>query len=327
MVRLQSKTLLGAAALLAVASFAVPSARAQTEDEAVVFHGPAVVARGHTVESLVVFEGPTRVDGTVTEDVVALGGDVYVTGVVGGDVVALGGVPHVASSARIGGDIVSSRTPAIAHGASVNGHVRQPSHQDGGAWSALLAYFLSWLGMAISVGVLALLLGWLVPPQARDTLYRTARAEPGASLGVGLLITLGLPLLAVAAMLTVVGIPLGVAVLLALVLVALAGFVATGWVIGRAIAERTQRPHEELRARLGWVLLGVGLLSAAALIPFVGGLVWVAASALGTGAAALAIYRSRRPRVEPPGERARPAAEEEPTFEPPPYPEERPAGA
>lgn len=313
--------------LLVSPSVHAQDGRADQDDHAVVFRGAAKVPEGRTIDSIVVFQGPTRVDGTVIHDVVALRGDVYVKGTVGGDVVALGGVPHLASSAHVDGDVVSSKPAMIARGAHVSGAVRAVGAH-GAAWGGWVVYLLTWLGMTISAGLLALLLGWLVPARASDALYRTARSDPGVSLGVGVLIAIVLPVLAIAAMLTIVGIPLGVAVLFALVLLAFAGFVASGWVLGRAITHRRARAtrEETWGTRIGDVLLGVAILSAVSLIPVIGNLIWIGASFLGIGAAALAAYRARRKPLGPPAERA-PREPEPRTFEPPPYPEERPAGA
>jgi hypothetical protein len=88
------------------------------------------------------------------------------------------------------------------------------------------------------------------------------------------------------ALVTIVGIPLGLGVLAALALIYTLGYTATGWIIGRRI----------LGTRTGWVvafLLGWGILRALALIPAVGGLIWFAAVVFGLGALAVTIWRAR----------------------------------
>jgi hypothetical protein len=97
----------------------------------------------------------------------------------------------------------------------------------------------------------------------------------------------GLPALAVVLFITLVGIPLAIAVLLALLPVYAIGYATSAWLLGRAIV----RPP---RGRVPAFLAGWGILRAIALIPFVGGLAWFAAAVFGLGALAIALWRSRR---------------------------------
>ena len=108
----------------------------------------------------------------------------------------------------------------------------------------------------------------------------------GPSIGWGLLAFFGLPILAIIALVTIVGIPLGLGVLAALALIYTLGYSATAWIIGRRI----------LRPATPWVLaflLGWGILRLLALIPIVGGLIWFAAVVFGLGALTVTIWRAR----------------------------------
>jgi hypothetical protein len=112
------------------------------------------------------------------------------------------------------------------------------------------------------------------------------RSGIGPSIGLGLLVLFGLPVLAVIALVTVVGIPLGVGLLAALLLIYALGYSATAWVVGRSI----------LRPPTAWVvafLAGWAILRVVALVPILGGLVWFAAVVFGLGALAVAIWRAR----------------------------------
>src|SRR5690606_29897651 len=93
------------------------------EGHAVVFGGPVVVREDQHLNALVVFDGPTRVDGTVAGDVVALDGDVDVAGEVGGDLVALDGAVRLERTARIGGDVRAAEGAVLADGAEVSGTI------------------------------------------------------------------------------------------------------------------------------------------------------------------------------------------------------------
>ena len=112
------------------------------------------------------------------------------------------------------------------------------------------------------------------------------RTRIGPSIGWGLLAFFGLPILAIIALVTIVGIPLGLGLLAALALIYTLGYTATAWIVGRRI----------LRAGTAWAvafLLGWGILRVLALIPVVGGLIWFAAVVFGLGALAVAIWRAR----------------------------------
>ena len=85
-------------------------------------------------------------------------------------------------------------------------------------------------------------------------------SDAGPSIGWGLLAFFGLPILAIVALVTIVGIPLGLGVLAALALIYSLGYTATAWIIGRRI----------LRPGTLWVLAfgpGWGILRVLALDP------------------------------------------------------------
>ena len=112
------------------------------------------------------------------------------------------------------------------------------------------------------------------------------RTRIGPSIGLGLLLFFGLPLLALIALVTVVGIPLGLGLLAALLLIYALGYSATAWILGRSI----------VRGPTAWIvsfLAGWAILRIVALIPILGGLVWFAAVVVGLGALAVAIWRTR----------------------------------
>src|SRR5919112_376670 len=142
-----------------------------------------------------------------------------------------------------------------------------------------------WLAVSVSTLLIGLVMLWLIGRGA-TRLEDTGRTAIGPSIGWGLLAFFGLPILAVLALVTIVGIPLGLGVLAALALIYTLGYTATGWLVGRRI----------LRGRTAWVvafLLGWGILRALALIPIVGGLIWFVAVVVGLGALTVTIWRAR----------------------------------
>ena len=104
---------------------------------------------------------------------------------------------------------------------------------------------------------------------------------------LGAALFLGLPLAAVLAIVTLVGIPLGVTVLLALLPLWALGYVTSGWLLGRALVSG------EGRSRTLVFLTGWGILRALALVPFLGGLAGLGAVVFGLGALTVALWRTR----------------------------------
>jgi hypothetical protein len=115
------------------------------------------------------------------------------------------------------------------------------------------------------------------------------REHVGATVGSGVAIAIGVPLLAVLALVTLVGIPFGIALLLAAIPVLLVAYATTAWIVGRRVL-RT-------RSRSPWVALlaGWGILRVLAIIPVAGALVGLAATVVGLGALAVALWQARRP--------------------------------
>ena len=147
--------------------------------------------------------------------------------------------------------------------------------------------------------MLGLILVLLVPRGAR-AVDEQRRERIGPVIGWGLVVTLGLPLLAALAMVTLVLLPLGIAMLLALALTYLLGYTTAAWLLGRAILSRS---HPVGAFLLGWLILRV-----LALVPILGSLVGFAAVVVGLGAIVVAAYRTRqRPAVPEDREPAPPA--------------------
>jgi len=146
----------------------------------------------------------------------------------------------------------------------------------------------------VSTLVIGLVLVWLLGRGAERVL-EAGRTRVGPAIGLGLLMFFGLPILAGLALVTVVGIPLGLVVLAALLLIYALGYSASGWVLGRSIL---RRPGAWVVAFLaGWAILRV-----VALIPILGGLVWFAAVVFGLGALAVAIWHGRGARRAAPAQ-------------------------
>jgi hypothetical protein len=239
-----------------------------------------------------------RIDGHATGDVVAVSGPVRVAGRVDGDVIAVSDRAFLARSARVGGDLrYGDERPVVAPGARVAGQVSKEDWADAGngwGWVSMLGW---WLAVSVSTLIVGALLVWLAPGALHGA-ARAVREHFGATIGWGVAIAIGVPLLAVLALVTLVGIPFGIALLLAAIPVLLIAYATGAWIVGRRILrDRSTSPWTALLA--GW-----GIPRLLALIPVVGGLVGLVVTVVGLGALTVALWRARGAGASP----ARPEA-------------------
>ena len=287
-----------AASLSALTALLLAAGNASAATDHVVITGGAVVPTGQTAGDVVVLDGPVTIAGRVTGDVVSVSGPVRVTGRVDGDLIAVSDRASLGPGARVGGDLrYGDERPVLAPGANVAGTVSNEDWADaanGWGWVSTLAW---WLAVTVSTLIVGALLVWLAPG-ALYAAERAVRERLGASVAWGVAIAIGVPLLAILALVTLVGIPFGVALLLAAIPLLLIAYTTTAWIIGRRLLRnRSMSPWAALLA--GWAILRV-----LALIPVAGALVGLAATVVGLGALAVALWRARRAGAPP----ARPEA-------------------
>lgn len=278
------------AALASVALLALvvaPSAIAKPRaSDRVVITGGTSVGPGQTAGTVVVVDGPVNVAGHVTGDVVSLAGPIRISGRVDGTVTAAAERVTLAPGARIGGDLqYGDKKPIVAGGATVGGEVRNENWSDVGNAASVIGALTLWLAFTVSALVLGLIL-LLLAPRAADAAYNAARERLGPAIGWGAALFFGLPIAAIVALVTLVGIPLGVAVLLALLPLGAIGYVTSAFLLGRLVLSNPPNRYVAF-------LAGLGMLRLAALVPILGGLVWFAATAFGLGVLLVAVWRAR----------------------------------
>lgn len=140
-------------------------------------------------------------------------------------------------------------------------------------------------------------------PRAGAALVRTAHTAVGPSAGWGAIIAIGVPVVAGFAISTLVGLPLGLGALIALCLLFCLGYVVSAAALGGLILKEM--------APLVAFLAGFGILRVVAIIPGLGLLAWILASAYGIGVLAVASYRAGHGDGTP--DQPAPAAEPAPT--------------
>ncbi len=197
----------------------------------------------------------------------------------------------LSDGARIGGDLVYSGPdkPEIAAGAIIAGETRQvesilPDDADvteNWVWYAVAAVLAILLALIVFAGAMQMIAPGLIADAAR-----TAREQPWSSLGRGLAVMLLVPAIAALLMATVVGIPVGVVMIAAFVVLMALAYVTIAYCIGTYLRGRSAQADKPLGfgSRLLWTVIGIFILFIIGLVPFVGWAVTVLAMFTGLGA-------------------------------------------
>ncbi|MEA2219081.1 MAG: hypothetical protein QOJ35_1707 [Solirubrobacteraceae bacterium] len=275
------RRLLLALLLLCTLAPATPAlAKGNTYDDRIVVSGPVLVDRGDEVGDVVVGDGDVVIRGEVQGDVVVLSGDLTIRGKVTGDVVTGDGRATLGRRARIGGDLVYfDKKPIVSPGANVAGDTKKADVKLGGG---LAIGF--WIAVGVSMLVLGLLL-LLLAPRAAAAIGSTLKRRWAASIGVGIVACILLPVIAGLAIVSILGIPLGVVLLSLLVGLFAIGYVTSAFAVGRLVLKSAAIPA---------FVLGLVVLRALALIPFAGGLIGLLAVVFGVGVLFMTLFRARR---------------------------------
>jgi hypothetical protein len=284
--RRASAAIVGALVLsIGAPAAAQPGPADEDPADLIVLSGDVAVHRGEEVGEVVVLHGTATVGGLARGDVVVVDGRILVTGQVSGSVVSVNGPVTLGPSAHVGGDVLAHGRVSAGAGAQVDGDVREGATFTLRAPIEALGRFGSWLAIWMSVLGLGLLL-LLFAPRGADAVANIARARPWGSLAWGALTFVALPLAGAIAIVTLVGLPLGLGLLLALFLLYSIGVSWSAFAVGRVLRPE---PH----GRVASFAIGWAILAAVAAIPFVGALVWLAGAVFGLGAALLAMWSAR----------------------------------
>jgi hypothetical protein len=253
-------------------------------------NGDVTIAQGESVNSVVVINGDLTVEGEVTDFALVIGGDAIVNGNVGGDLTVISGDINLASTAVV--DNLNSIRGDInrASGATVLGDVNERDSFRFLWWAAGLFSILLWLGMTLAVIASALIFAGFGGRQ----LAAAARATTGDLVNTiigGVFLWIGVPILAGIAIVTIVGLPFGLGLLLFLLpTFGFLGYLVAGtrlgmWLLGLGGRDPGQRPF--LAAGLGTLALQLLVL-----IPFLGVAIALLAGIWGGGALAFRLYRN-----------------------------------
>jgi hypothetical protein len=126
----------------------------------------------------------------------------------------------------------------------------------------------------------------LMSPRAADRVALAGRRAPWASAGWGVLLSVLIPALSVVATASIVGLPAGLSLLLALAFLAFLSFVLTVYAVGRVVLGPDRHPILAL-------LVGWGIATVVGVVPYLNAVAWAGGAVYGFGAASVAIWRTR----------------------------------
>lgn len=229
------------------------------------------------VNSLVVVDGTANLAGARLESVVAVTSSVEVADgtVISGELQRLDSTVHQTGNVEIAGGITDLSEWFFEAAA-----VLAP------------ALILLWLGFGLSTIVAGLLLAALAARQVREA-GRLISSDPLMTGLIGFLSVIAFPVAAILLMITVIGAPLGLGVLFAVMpLLAYAGYLTAAIWTGEWLLRRTGPAQERERPFLAAVI-GVVVLGLLGLVPVLG-LVVTVASLVGFGALVRLGFRTFR---------------------------------
>lgn len=266
---------------------------------------------GETLDgSLLVIGGTASIstDSTLNGDMVLIGGTISVRGKVTGDIVAIGGSVTLDDTAVVEGGLtllgaslnrsplaeivegISEQTPEIFNFDSQNTDRWKLPFS---AADRPVTKLLNTTFQALAMGVLAVIIGLLLPAQVKrvtDTVLR----EPLVTGGVGLLTIIVAPIVIVLVAITILLIPVSILIFIIFILAILFGFIAIGFEIGQRIAILFKTTfHPSISAGIGVMLLSL-VTGYATLIPCIGWVIGTIVTILGLGAVVISRFGSSK---------------------------------
>jgi len=252
-------------------------------------------SNGKIGHSLTDFSKSLTLDGKLGRDLLGFCAFGTVSGTIGGNLHVKGDSLSVSSGAVIAGkaSFEGNKAPDVSSGAKLASPMefKQTEHKsrfDRGA--GYYVWRTIWTATFILFG---LVLFGLLPTFARET--AELGEHYGASFGLGVLVLFGVPIAAIIACCTVIGLFVGISTLLLWIVVYLAAEVVVGTIVGQWVMGRTS----EFWPLVGRMAVGIVLVRIVTSVPFIGGWAKFVVALWGMGAISLALYRRLQPVIAP----------------------------
>jgi cytoskeletal protein CcmA (bactofilin family) len=266
----------------------------------IMWFGDAVTvdSTGKVGGSITMFGGTLAMDGRLGRDIRFYGEEITVNGGVGGGIRQKGHALIIGSNAQVDGPIhFEGDLPAsVSPGAKLASPVefKQMEHKREYRESDYYVWRVIWTAAFVLFGMVLFL---LAPEFAKETI-RSAESY-GAPIGLGILVFFGVPLAALIACITVVGLPLGMLTMGLWLLMLCCAEIVVGTVIGNLILGRPTDTWGMIgRMALGFVIVRIVYtpLSQVHILGMVAALgIWM----WGMGAISLALYKRLQPVIAP----------------------------
>ncbi len=268
--------------LLLFPGVALAQSSTSTDDFLLRVNGPITVNANEEVGTVMVISDNAVINGIVRQDLIVIDGNATVTGTIEGNVTMVRGTLDLRGTSRVAGDVnLVNSSITRAAGATVEGSETHSSFNWSG-WELFAFSVYLWISGTIALIVAGLIFAAVGGRQ----LVRSGNLisqQPGATILAALIVGIGIPLVTVVAFASILGIPLGLGMLFFLIpALWFFGYLVAGTKLGLMILRPRAVNHPYLAAALGLLVL-----QAIGLVPFVGGFVDFVAGILGTGALVL----------------------------------------
>jgi hypothetical protein len=252
-------------------------------------NGPITVGPDQTYDNVIVISDNATIEGTLTGSLFVINGDAIVTGRVETDITVIRGTLTLASTAQARNVSIIRGTLIREPGSTVTGDITR-SNLNVSAWTLGVVSILLWAGMTIAVLAAGLIFAAIAGRQL-TTASDLIGKETGPAILAALVVWIALPVAMVAALFTLVGIPIGFGYFL-FILPALwfLGYIVAGTLLGRAVLHRTTETGRPYLA----AIVGLMILQVLGLIPWIGGMLGFIAGVVGSGALLLLAWRAWR---------------------------------
>jgi cytoskeletal protein CcmA (bactofilin family) len=232
-------------------------------------------------------------EGSVGGDLMTLANMAEINGTLGRDATIRAGRLTIGPNAQIAGQTkyIGSRPPDISPSAKLGSPIQVTIPKRGPDYTRLAYYWhqVLFCGAGFLLGLVILL---VAPAFFFDATQ--ACKKVGAAIGFGALFLFATPIAAIIVCFTIVGLSVGIpAILLWLIALYSAKIFVGAWLGERALGTRVG-----VGPALGRLALGLAILQALSMIPFLGGLISLLVVMWGIGGVVLALHRRMSPPVE-----------------------------
>jgi cytoskeletal protein CcmA (bactofilin family) len=242
--------------------------------------------------SMTTFAKSLSLDGHLGRDLLVFSAHAGLSGKIDGNVKAKGDTLDISGSAQVGGPVrfEGNHPPDVASGAKLASPVdyhkieHKPKYMEGHyyVWQVI------WLAAFVLFGLVLFL---LMPNFSKEAVDNVERY--GASFGLGVLVFFGVPIAALIACVTVVGLFIGLTTGFLWYASLYFAQLVVGAMVGQWIMGRTR----ELWPLIGRMAVGIVIVRLATTIPEIGGWIKFGAILWGVGAISLALYRRFQPSI------------------------------